>query len=135
LPATFTVIVATVTLYGLTASPVARRLGVVRPFRSRPLLVGGDPWVVDLGVALKSAGLEVLMWAGHEQQRERIRQAGIELAPGELLAAVTGQGAELAGITAVFFLTAEDDFNALAAETLRGSVEGVVHHLGAPPDS
>ncbi|MEV5951937.1 hypothetical protein AB0L94_36920, partial [Streptomyces sp. NPDC051993] len=37
LPATFVVIVATVTLYGLTASPVARRLGVVRPSRSRPL--------------------------------------------------------------------------------------------------
>ncbi|MFI2077842.1 MULTISPECIES: cation:proton antiporter [Streptomyces] len=135
LPATFVVIVATVTLYGLTASPVARRLGVVRPSRSRPLLVGGDPWVVDLGVALKSAGLEVVMWAGQEQQRERIRQAGIELAPGELLAAVTGQVPELEGITAVFFLTAEDDFNALAATILRGSVEGVVHHLAAPPES
>ncbi|MET9908416.1 cation:proton antiporter [Streptomyces sp. NPDC006476] len=135
LPATFVVIVATVTLYGLTASPVARRLRVVRPSRSRPLLVGGDPWVVDLGAALKSAGLEVLMWAGQEQQRARIRQAGIELAPGELLAAVTGQDPELEGITAVFFLTAEDDFNALAAAILRGSVEGVVHHLGAPPDS
>ncbi|MFD5406439.1 cation:proton antiporter [Streptomyces griseorubiginosus] len=135
LPATFVVIVATVTLYGLTASPVARRLGVVRPSRSRPLLVGGDPWVVDLGVALKSAGLEVLMWAGKEQQRERIRQAGVELAPGELLAAVTGQDPQLEGITAVFFLTAEDDFNALAASILRGSVEGAVHHLGAPPDS
>ncbi|MER5510528.1 cation:proton antiporter [Streptomyces sp. NPDC002766] len=135
LPATFVVIVATVTLYGLTASPVARRLGVVRPSRSRPLLVGGDPWVVDLAVALKSAGLEVLMWAGQEQQRERIRQAGVELAPGELLAAITGQDPELQGITGVFFLTAEDDFNALAASILRGSVEGVVHHLGAPPDS
>jgi hypothetical protein len=135
LPATFVVIVATVTLYGLTASPVARRLGVVRPSRSRPLLVGGDPWVVDLAVALKSAGLEVLMWAGQEQQRERIRQAGVELAPGELLAAITGQDPELQGITGVFFLTAEDDFNALAASILRGSVEGVVHHLGAAPDS
>jgi NhaP-type Na+/H+ or K+/H+ antiporter len=30
LPATFLVIVATVTIYGLTATPVARRLGVSR---------------------------------------------------------------------------------------------------------
>ncbi|MER5937146.1 cation:proton antiporter [Streptomyces sp. NPDC001928] len=135
LPATFLVIVTTVTLYGLTASVVARRLDVVRPSRSRPLLVGGDPWVIDLGLALKSAGLEVLMWAGHEQQRERIEQAGIELASGELLAAVTGERAELEGITAVLFLTAEDDFNALAAAILRGSVEGTVHQLGAPPES
>ncbi|MFF3500804.1 cation:proton antiporter [Streptomyces sp. NPDC003247] len=135
LPATFVVIVATVTLYGLTASPVARRLGVVRPSRSRPLLVGGDPWVVDLGVALKSAGLEVLMWAGEEEQRERIRRAGVDLAPGELLGAATGGAAELEGITAVYFLTAEDDFNALAAVLLRGSVEGTVHRLNAPADS
>ncbi|MEX1652058.1 cation:proton antiporter [Streptomyces pseudovenezuelae] len=135
LPATFVVITATVTLYGLTASPVARRLGVVRPSRSRPLLVGGDPWVVDLGVALKAAGLEVLMWAGEEEQRERIRRAGIELAPGELLGAATGGAAELEGVTAVYFLTAEDDFNALAAVILRGSVEGTVHRLSAPADS
>jgi len=34
LPVTFLVIVATVTLYGLTASPVARLLGVTRPART-----------------------------------------------------------------------------------------------------
>jgi NhaP-type Na+/H+ or K+/H+ antiporter len=46
LPATFVVIVATVTLYGLTAAPVARLLRVGRPARTRPLLVGGDQWVI-----------------------------------------------------------------------------------------
>jgi NhaP-type Na+/H+ or K+/H+ antiporter len=132
LPATFLVIVATVTLYGLTAAPVARRLRVARPARTRPLLVGGNRWVIDLGLALRSAGLEVLMWAGLDQQRERIRQAGLELAPGELLAAATGRGARLEGITAVLLLTDEDDFNALAAVLLATSVEGRVYRL-APP--
>ncbi|MEU9130908.1 cation:proton antiporter [Kitasatospora sp. NPDC048540] len=135
LPATFVVIVATVTLYGLTALPVARRLRVIRPARSRPLLVGGEPWVIGLGTALKAAGLDVLMWAGQERQREHIGRAGIELAPGELLAAATGEGAQLEGITAVYFLTEEDDFNALAATVLRGTVEGTVHRLAAPRDS
>lgn len=135
LPATFVVIVATVTLYGLTASAVARRLGVVRPSRSRPLLVGGEPWVVDLAMALRTAGLEVLMWAGPDRQRERIGRAGLELAPGELLAAATGEEAEVEGITAVFFLTAEDDFNVLAATVLRGSIEGSVHRVGSPRES
>jgi hypothetical protein len=129
LPATFVVIVATVTLYGLTAAPVARRLGVVRPARTRPLLVGGDPWVVDLGRALQSAGLEVLMWAGLERQRERIMRAGLELAPGELLAAATGRGARLEGITAVLLLTDEDDFNALASALLQDNVEDRVYRL------
>jgi NhaP-type Na+/H+ or K+/H+ antiporter len=130
LPVTFLVIVATVTLYGLTAAPVARRLGVTRPERTRPLLVGGEAWVIDLACGLRSAGLDVLMWAGLEEQRERIRHAGLELAPGELLAAATGRGAELEGINAVLLLTTEDDFNALASAMLAGSVEGAVYRLG-----
>ena len=70
LPVTFLVIVATVAIYGLTAVPVARRLHVTRPARTRPLLVGGDPWVIDLARALRSAGLDVLMWAASDEQRE-----------------------------------------------------------------
>jgi len=131
LPVTFLVIVATVAVYSLTAVPVARRVGVTRPARTRPLLVGGETWVIDLAQALRSAGLDVLMWAGSEQQREQIKRVGLELAPGELLAAATARGAQLEGITAVLLLTDEDDFNALAAAELAGSVEGPVYRLGA----
>ncbi|OKJ70034.1 cation:proton antiporter [Streptomyces sp. CB02460] len=134
LPATFMVIVATVSLYGLTAFPAARRLGVLRPARSRPLLVGGAPWAVDLAGALSGAGLDVLMWAGADEERARIRAAGLKLAPGELFASATGAGAELEGITSVLLLTGEDDFNALASLTLRESVEGEVGRL-APPSA
>ena len=130
LPVTFLVIVVTVAVYGLTAGPVARRLGVTRPARTRPLLVGGEDWVVDLGRALRSLGLEVLMWAGFDEQRERIKQVGLELAPGELLAAATGRGAQLEGITAVLLLTAEDDFNALGSTVLEAAVPGQVYRLG-----
>jgi NhaP-type Na+/H+ or K+/H+ antiporter len=132
LPVTFLVIVATVTLYGLTAAPVARRLGVTRPARSVPLLIGVDRWVTDLGRALHQAGLQVLMWAGLERQREQIRQAGLELAPGELLAAATGRGARIEGITVVLLLTGEDDFNALASTVLDGLVDDRIYRL-APP--
>ena len=130
LPATFLVIVITVTVYGLTAGPVARRLGVMRPARTRPLLVGGEDWVVDLGRALRTLGLDVVMWAGSDEQRRQITAAGLELAPGELLASAAGRGAQLEGITAVLLLTDEDDFNALGATVLQGSVEGPVYRLG-----
>ena len=121
----------TVALYCLTAVPVARRTGVTRPARARPLLVGGQGWVIDLACALASAGLDVLMWAGSDQQRESITRAGLELAPGELLASATAAGAELEGVTAVLLLTDEDDFNALASADLAGSVDGPVYRLGA----
>jgi NhaP-type Na+/H+ or K+/H+ antiporter len=129
LPVTFLVIVVTVALYGLTAVPVARRLGVTRPARSCPLLVGGEPWVIDLALALQSAGLPVLMWASPQAQRDQISRAGMELAPGQLLASAVGQGAELQGITTVLLLTAEDDFNALACTILAGNSETRVYRL------
>jgi NhaP-type Na+/H+ or K+/H+ antiporter len=130
LPVTYLVIVATVTLYGLTAAPVARMLGVVRPGRTRPLLVGGEAWVIGLACGLRSAGLDVLMWAGFDEEREHIKVAGFELAPGELLAAAAGRGEQLEGVNAVLLLTSEDDFNALASTVLAGSTESRVYRLG-----
>jgi hypothetical protein len=129
LPVTFLVIVATVAIYGLTAVPVARRLGVTRPARSRPLLIGADPWVIDLAGALRAAGLEIIMWAPSDGQRTQIQQAGLELAPGEQLASAVGQGAELEGVTAVILLTDEDHYNAMAAITLAGDSDTPVYRL------
>jgi hypothetical protein len=133
LPVTFLVIVATVALYGLTAVPVARWLGVTRPARSRPLLVGGDPWVIDLARTLRTAGLEVLMWAPSGDQRTQIQQSSLELAPGKALASAVGEGAELEGVTAILLLTDEDHYNDLAATTLAGTSGAPVYRL-APSD-
>ena len=137
LPVTFLVIAVTVAVYGLSAKPVARAVGVLTRPRARTLLVGGDPWVIDLGCALRSMGLDVLLWAGLEQERARIRQAHLELAQGELLASATGEGARLEGVTAVLLLTDEDDFNALASMLLEAGEEGETHvyRLGPPSAS
>ncbi|MEU3906179.1 cation:proton antiporter [Streptomyces goshikiensis] len=135
LPITFLVIVSTVVLYALTAGPVARRFGVATPNRTRPLLVGGAPWVIALGLALRSAGLDVQMWAGTDEERERIKAAGIELARGDLLATATNPRARLEGVNAVFLLTDDDDFNALASVLVEGNVEGPVYRVGPPHQS
>ncbi|MEE4419832.1 cation:proton antiporter [Streptomyces bugieae] len=134
LPVTFLVIVGTVLVYALTAEPVAAGLGLTRPTRARPLLVGGEPWVVDLARSLRTAGLDVLMWAGLAHERDRITEAGIELAAGELMAAATDPQARLEGVTAAFLLTDDDDFNALASIVMRDSVDGPVYRIGPPPD-
>ncbi|MEW1691245.1 cation:proton antiporter [Streptomyces sp. NPDC091265] len=135
LPITFLVIVGTVLLYALTAAPVARKLGVVRTSRTRPLLVGGEPWVIGLGEALESAGLDVLMWAGLDEERDRITAAGIELAHGEMLATATNPRARLEGVSAVLLLTDDDDFNALASVVIKDNVQGPVYRVGPPLQS
>ena len=133
LPVAFLVIVVTVAIYGLTAVPVARRLGVTRPARSHPLLVGGDPWVIDLARAFRTAGLEILMWTPSSGQRTQIKQAGLDLAPGEQLASAIGQNTELEDITTILLLTGEDPYNALAAVTLSGDSATPVYRLAPSP--
>ena len=131
LPVAFLVIVATVAVYGLTASPVAHRLGVIRPARTRPLLIGGDPWVIDLARAFRTAGLDVVMWASSERERERIRGASFELAEGQQFASAATQGSGVEGVNTILLLTDEDDFNALAASNLAGDPEAPVYRLAA----
>jgi hypothetical protein len=73
------------------------------------------------------------MWAASDDERDQIKQAAFALAPADLLASVTEQGAELEDINAVLLLTDEDDFNALAATILAGNPEIPVYRL-APSD-
>jgi NhaP-type Na+/H+ or K+/H+ antiporter len=134
LPVTFLVIVLTVSIYGLSAVDVAHRLGVTRSTRSRPLLVGGDPWAIDLARALRSAGLDVLMWGPSDGQRNRIEQAGFEMPPADQLTAAVSEGAGLEGVTDVLLLTSEDDYNTLASSILAGASATPVYRL-PPSDS
>jgi NhaP-type Na+/H+ or K+/H+ antiporter len=134
LPATFLVIVATVALYGLTAAPVARWLRVLRPARTRPLLVGDHPWVIDLARSFETAGLDVLVWAPSDDGRAQIEQSKLHLATGEQLGSAVSQGAQIEGVTAVLLLTPEDDYNALAADVLGANPETSIYRL-APLES
>ena len=135
LPGTFLVIVATVTLYGLSAEPVAKWLGVTMPTITRPLLIGGDPWVVDLGRTLRAAGLPVLMWSDSESQLTQIQTAGLETVPDEALRSATDGVVGAEGVTVILMLTSENGFNALAAALLENNGGRDVYRVGSPRDA
>jgi NhaP-type Na+/H+ or K+/H+ antiporter len=56
LPVVFVAIFATVVLYGLTALPVARRLGVAGAEGIVALVVGAHDWALEVAAALRRAG-------------------------------------------------------------------------------
>lgn len=60
LPVTFGVILGCGLVYGLTAKPVAKALGVTEPRPTGVALVGDDPWLADFATCLAAAGIEVL---------------------------------------------------------------------------
>ena len=60
-PLAFAMVFVTVVLHGFTIGPLARRLGLARKDKPGVLLVGVNPWSIDLAKALRSAGIEPIL--------------------------------------------------------------------------
>ncbi len=132
LPIAFVVIFGTVVLYGLTAGPMARLLGVAGAGAPVILVVGGHAWARTIAQALKAAGLRVRLWTGSRDERAAAREAGLEAGRVPLGVDVESREAELEEVSDALLLTESDDFNALAAFELRQELgTGRVYRL--PP--
>jgi NhaP-type Na+/H+ or K+/H+ antiporter len=119
LPIAFVVIFGTVALYGLTAAPVARLLGVAGRGAPVVLLVGAHAWARMIGEALQAAGVRVRLWTGSSEERAAARELGLEARQAPLGVDVQSREADLEEVGDALLLTESDDFNALAAYELR----------------
>jgi hypothetical protein len=119
LPIVFVAIFGTVVLYGLTAGPVARLLGVARSAGRIVLVVGGSPWAREIAASLKAAGLGVRLWIGRTADQAAARDAGLQADRGRMMLDAVSREAELEDVTDALLLTHNDDFNSLAAAALR----------------
>jgi hypothetical protein len=120
LPIAFIAIFGTVVLYGLTAAPVARLLGVAGAGEGVLLVVGGgNAWAREIALALGSAGQRVRLWTGRSDEQEAAREAGLETGSARLGVDPVGREAALEEITDALLMTESDEFNALAAVELR----------------
>ena len=136
LPVVFVVIFATVVLYGLTAVPVARRLGVAGAEGVVALVVGGHDWALEVAGAVKRAGAGVRVWTGDAGEQEAARAVGLEADRGRMMVDAVTREAELDEVTDALLLTRSDDFNALAAEELRVELgHQHVQRLAPDPDA
>jgi NhaP-type Na+/H+ or K+/H+ antiporter len=119
LPIVFVAIFATVVIYGLSAAPVARLLGVAEATGRVVLVVGGTPWARAVAASLKSAGLGVRLWSGRAVDQEAARAVGLTAERGKMMLDAISRETELEDVTDALLLTGNDDFNALAALALR----------------
>src|SRR5262245_2592297 len=119
LPTVFVAIFGTVVVYGLTAMPVARRLGVAGLGRALVLIVGGHSWAREIASALGRAGVAVRLWVGPVEDQAAARDAGLDAERGRIMVDAVSRGEELEEVTEVLLLTRSDDFNTLAAAALR----------------
>lgn len=118
-PATFIVIVGTVLVYGLTAFPLARRLGLAVLEPQGLLLAGADTFARAIAQAVKEGGVPVVLLDSNRGNINAARMEGLEAVHADLLDEDLVEDVNLGGLGRFLALTSNDEVNALATMRFR----------------
>ncbi len=113
--ATFLVIVGTVTLYGLTAGPLAIRFGLSEKNPQGILFIGAHKLARLMAAALQEQGLRSLLIDTNSQNVASALEAGLEAQLGDAISEELMDELDLTGIGRSLALTSNSDVNSLAA--------------------
>lgn len=114
-PVTFVVIAGTVTLYGIAALPLARRLQVAESNPQGALIIGAHAPGRAIAKSLKNEGYSVLLVDSNWDQVAEARMAGLPAVYANALSEHVLYELDLRGIGRLLALTANDEVNSLAA--------------------
>lgn len=114
-PYTFIVIIATVTIYGLSAVPVARALGVAKPKPTGVLFLGAHEWSRIIAMALKDLGLKVIVADSNWENISKARKSGLNTYYGNILSEYALDEISLDGVGHLMAFTPNDEVNSLSS--------------------
>jgi NhaP-type Na+/H+ or K+/H+ antiporter len=106
-PATFLVIVGTVAVYGLTAAPLARRLGLSNPNPQGILFASAHAGARAIAKAVRAAGFPVLLVDNNRGNATAARLEGLPSAFTSILSEDALDGAPQSGLGRLLALTPE----------------------------
>lgn len=116
-PIVFIVIISTVTIYGLPASWVAKKLGVAKPVPKGVLILGAKEWAIAVAKTIQQEGFKVLMADANLNNALESRSENLDTYHGNILSEYALEEINLDGIGQLFAFTPNDEVNSLA--TLR----------------
>jgi len=113
-PVTFLVIIGTITVYGLTAYPLARWIGVSKPRPQGVLFVGAHRWARAIASVLRDHGVAVLLADTNRANIRAAKMDGLRTHFGSALSDYALEEMDLDGIGRLAALTNNDEANSLA---------------------
>jgi NhaP-type Na+/H+ or K+/H+ antiporter len=113
-PFTYSVILGTGVLYGLSAAPLARRLGLAQPCPQGVLFAGANGWARALGTALQAQGCPVLLVDTLWEHIAAARLEGLPTYHGSILAERSREELDFRDLGRMVALTPREEVNALA---------------------
>jgi len=111
---TFLVIIATVSVYGLTLAPMARWLGLSGENPQGILFAGASRAVREIAAALQSEGISVLLVDTNHRHNAEARMAGLPMAYASIGSEFVQEETDLGGIGRLLAMTPNDEVNTLA---------------------
>jgi len=111
---TFMVIIGTVALYSITASPIARALGLARANPQGLLMIGAHSWARTIAKALKKEKFKVTMVDTNPSNIAAARREGLPAYHGSILSEHIFDEISLEDIGRLLALTSNDEANSLA---------------------
>jgi len=111
---TFLVIIATVTIYGLTLAPLARWLGLSGENPQGVLFAGASRAVREIAMALQQEGVPVLLVDTNPANNTATRMAGLPVAYASIGSEYVQEQIDLGGIGRLLAMTPNDEVNTLA---------------------
>lgn len=118
-PATFVVIFVSVAVYGLTAGPLARRLGLAIADAQGVLIAGANQTARAIATALSKEGFTVVLVDTRYARIRKSRDAGLTACFANVLSERVFDDVNFAGIGRFLSLTSNDEINSLAAARFR----------------
>lgn len=114
-PISFIIIIGTVTVYGLTAFPLAKKLGLAEPSPQGVLFVGAHPWAREIAKVLHKQGISVALADSLRAHVTAARMDGLQAYFGSILSRHVLDNVSLYGIGKLCALTPNTEANSLAA--------------------
>jgi hypothetical protein len=113
-PLTFIVIVGTVSVYGLTASPLARWLGLSEADPQGVLFVGAHPLALEMASVIQEKGFKVAMIDTNRSNIHKANMNNITACYGNVMSEHVFNEIPLDGIGKLMAMTSNDEANSLA---------------------
>ncbi len=105
----------TVTIYGLTAFPLAKRLGLAEPSPQGVLFVGAHGWAREIAKALSKQGIAIGLVDSRRANVSAARMDGLQAYYGSILSRHVLDNVSLFGIGRLCAMTSNTEANSLAA--------------------
>jgi hypothetical protein len=113
-PVVFLVIIGTVLVYGLLASPLAQRLGLSNRNARGVLFAGADAWTRLIAKTLLNDGHPVMLLDTRYENVAAARMMGLNAIRANILSEHVEENLEFPGITQLVAGTSNDEVNSLA---------------------